>query len=417
MAIVLREQTLKNALSDLKKLFDRYLAQVRFEEQEVEMKVAALETSMRYFILDYHDVHAPRLGKILDSGDELIFGLDYYKYRFRYFRSLERREAESKNKYKASYVRDTLQSLESDIYVNYLVNLMLYNSYWLPNKGQLRNAIKTKIEKYSGNHSEGRMSKLLEQVILRMISTDFDGLKKNELLNKLYEDVFNLDFIDIGLKEMVYVSVRNLCLKFENRNYQEHRVTSLTAEPFLKLKSVSKTKLRNYIYSRSKMKDFEEAEDALEKTIGKVNHISNESIYNECKGIICFHKGQYDESLRYFLSLEKSNEHTLVTSRIIILLCLYKLRNLRLFEYEIESFRVFLLRERQLSEDFIRSQREFIKNLRRLSRLRNSVGYDSNLHARLNRYCEELASIECFGKRWLLNEAKTIIGEEKQIPA
>ena len=122
-----KEQTLKNALSDLKKLFDKFLAQVRFEEQEIESKIAALETSMRYFILDYYDSHAPRLGKLLDSGDELTYGMDYYKYRFRYFRTQERREAQTKNKYRASYVDSSFESLKMDGLLSYFTNWLLYN--------------------------------------------------------------------------------------------------------------------------------------------------------------------------------------------------------------------------------------------------------------------------------------------------
>ena len=223
-SLALNDIQLKNLLSQLMKLYQRFLAHQKLEKEEELQMVLSLEASQEKKEFDFINFKGKQFHKRLSENQKVSSKQLYYNYRF----NLVLSKIESENDRTEAPKRMISVLEDAECYMT-IERLKLYNSLW-SNKRHQQTIVPEFIESNYSNFD-------------RRLENGGLGIENNKLLTLYYraiqihressEEAFfflKKDIIDIGEQldladfEEVYTAAQNHCIKKINEGstkYQE----------------------------------------------------------------------------------------------------------------------------------------------------------------------------------------------------
>ena len=151
-------------------------------------------------------------------------------------------------------------------------------------------------------------------------------------------------------------------------------------------------------------KDYQWAEKFLNEFKSKLPPGSGEDTFNACMARCCFEKGNYDGCLAFLAKMKIDNIMTRLNISTLYIRSYYELGYYEEAASAIESMRIFLLQNKQLTPQVKRTMSDFIKNARLVVKAKSLQKKLSEEH-----YLRAQRSAGHNSKSWILEKMKELI--------
>ncbi len=246
--------------------------------------------------------------------------------------------------------------------------------------------------------------------LILLLSMDAGSEEHFIRLRELLED--HPDVLDRDELRQVYTFMTNYCnkqIKSRDEGYLRH-LFELYKEMINKnLLAMEDNYMSPYFYRNItrvalKLRDFDWAEEFIDSHKQHIYPDHRESLYHFVLADLNFHRARYDEAKTHLLNVELNDAYSHITYRILLIKTYYELDEVEVLSSNVESFRIYLLRDRSLSEYNIKACQNFVNFVKRLLRLQ-SGGKRSP-----EQLVGELLQVEpIIERQWLKEKVQTMI--------
>lgn len=125
---------------------------------------------------------------------------------------------------------------------------------------------------------------------------------------------------------------------------------------------------KNIVMTGLKLKEYDWTEQFIGQYASKLPDSVRETVFNYAKAALHFERGTHDDALLHLMNINPIDPYYGVNYRVLLCKTYYELHEFTALKANLESFRVFVLREKQLSEYNNLSYKNFINLLKRLVR-------------------------------------------------
>jgi len=401
--------------SDLLKLFERFLAQQIYDENNLNIANNLLENVSRKRILKlYNSVlsTAERLSKRhLDRNSDYF----YYQYNFEKNKFNLTSEFEKKSKKKTKYKWLNIDKMGENLDVFYIgEKLKLYVTLlsW-------KRVYKLDIE-----------LKFIEEIIGFVKTIDFEKYPPVAIWYQIYLTVNEFDVINhyYKLKEIInnfidsfpreeamdiYESALNYCIKRINRGEEEFfkEIFTLYKEMInfdlvVDDEGLDPTRFRNIVITALRVKEFNWVEDFIKKYKDYIpeKFRSNAVTFNLAR--LYFHKKDYSKVIEYLRDVEFDDMVYELSSKQMLIATYFDTDELTPLYSLLDSFNVFLNRhKRTIPENRRKNYKLFIKYVKKLL---NANPLDKPGLKKLKKEITQAGNIP--DKKWLIERVEEIGG-------
>ena len=160
---------------------------------------------------------------------------------------------------------------------------------------------------------------------------------------------------------------------------------------------------KNIVITALKLKEYDWTQDFIDKYAPKLPLDIKETVFNYTLAALHFDRKEYDEALFCLMKINPIDPYYGLNYRALLCKTYYELSEFMALNANLESFRVFVLREKQLSEYNNLSYKNFINVLKRLIR-----GKEKKKKTADNLLTEMSSMEPLVHKQWLLEKIQEL---------
>ncbi len=402
------EQKLKNQLSELSKLFEKYLIQIKFQDQKLFNEHLLLNSFLER---NLGKMFVQKSKKIEDLIEDLAKEIDpdYYYCRYLIQKDKFLYYVTRKQKDNNSNLASVLQNLDA----YYLIDKLRFCCGALVRQNLVNEKIELQLLDELVDYIETQSFQetpliILWYKLLLLLKDDEDEALYYDMLENLYK-------YDEGISKD---ELRQICTGVFNycNNKLKQGKTSYLANIFNIYKYMLSRNIllagayipfrhyRNIVVTASRLNEIEWAENFIYEYKDKLEPDQKENITNYCLGELAFAKQNYNETLDYLLKFEFEDFDQYIQHKVLLTKTYYELDEYESLSALMHSFRTYLSRSESLTPFLQKSYKNFITYTNKIYKLK-FVKKDEMKNDTL-RELDELSQIT--NKDWLLEKLKEI---------
>jgi len=409
------EQQLYNLMSYLKKLFNRFLAQQHFEESPHLEQLYTLETSYKNHQHDVLTNRSKQLKKKLQKDPVRDANYFFVNYRLNhllgYYTTINIDRTETRS------MQAMLDNLEKYYIVGKLRNCahLLANSLMMNTSYNFR-MLEPVLDYLNENWEEYKDEKVIMLYYSALMSM------RSEPTAEHYERMKNILTGSIQLlsdedSRDLYIFAYNYCIRQINAGESEylHELFNLykqglRQELILDSKGmISEWDYKNIATLGARLKEFEWTEQFLQQYMEKMPPQRRENAYNYNLGNLYYNKKMYEEALSALLLVQFTDVKYHLNTTFLLLRTYYALEDTEALLSLIETFRIYVIRNRKMTNDQKRGYTNFLRFAKKLVLLKHHASTYSrdDLKNKLEDLTEKIENTDnIINKYWLLDECR-----------
>ncbi len=406
------EQRLFNLLSNLKKLLNRFLAVSYLEENPKMEALLTVETTHKHQQFDLMLNRAKQLEKQLGKRSKQDENYHYVRYRLDnvlgYHRGVYADRSNAAPLQKMMHQLDRYYILEKLSNSCHLVaNTMLMNTQY--DWGLLdiiQNYIVENKELYQDD-----IAIWMYQTVLKSLQDSHNPAHYEQMKEYLHH---HIDSFTQSEQEHLYLFSYNYCILQVNRGnaaYLEELFElyqrGLSSQLIYNNGILSEWDYKNIATLGAKLEKFEWTEWFINNQRTKLAPTHRENAYQYSLAYLHYTKGKYREVLSNLLHVQYTDVQYHLSSSFLLLRTYYKMKDTEALLSLIETFRIYVLRNRQMTADKKKGYFNFLKLVKKLVLLKHD--YHAYSKSELNKKLEELNSQindteNLINRSWLVEE-------------
>lgn len=409
------EQKLHNVMSYLKKLYHRFLAYQFIEEQKYLEQLFTLEYTFETNQFDLLKNRAKLLDKALKNDE--YRDSNFYYTAFRLNNLLGYYEAQFKDRSKSSFFDKMLDNLDKFYIREKLVNSchLTANMMMLNTKYEFR-FLETLLEHIKNNwdHYREDTSIVMYYTILMTLreqENEEHYLRLKQILAK------EQDSLPAKEGRNLYTFAYNYCILRINGGYPEYQNELFQLyKQSLKNKNgimfdngfLSEWDYKNITVLGCKLEEFEWTENFLQSFKDRIHPSRRENAYNFNLAFLYYNKKMYNEALYALLLVQFTDVKYHLNTSFLLLRTYYALKDTEALLSLIETFRIYVMRNRKMTTDQKRGYTNFLRFAKKLVLLKHNASTFSKktLDEKLTAlYHKILNTDNVINRYWLIEES------------
>jgi hypothetical protein len=408
------EQQLYNVMSYLKKLFHRFLSQQYFEQSPYKEQLYTLEASYDTHQFDVFTNRSKHLKKRLTNVQ--IKDANYFFTEYRINHLLGYYGANYKDRSETNTFQKMLDYLEKYYIVEKLRNCchLVANSMMLNTSYNFR-MLDYVLQYIEENWEEYQQERSIKMYYLSLMSM------RSESKAQYYEQMKEMLGEDIHLLSEeegrgLFVFAYNYCIKQINAGQSEYfqelfqlYKQGLRQGLLLDKGVISEWDYKNIANLGARQKEFEWTEQFLHEYMEKLPAKSRENAYNLNLGQLYYHKEMYGDALSALLLVKFTDVKYHLSTTFLLLATYYALKDTEALLSLIETFRIYVIRNRKMTTEQKRGYANFLRFTKKLVQLKHHADTysKSSLQTKLEALATKIEGTQnVIAKYWLLEKCR-----------
>ena len=408
------EQRLHNILSYIKRLYVRFIAFEQMEQYPFLEQVLALEAAYEHNQFDLLINRAKQLKKSLKKLPHHNSHYHFAQFRMNYLLGyydniyVDRSKTEHMqlmlNHLDRYYMAEKLRNC-----CHLTANMIVMNTHY---DFHLLESLLDFIAKNWESFTEDTSIRLY-YTILMALRLENDEAHYRDLKEMLTNQIHNLSAEE---QSDLYLFSYNYCIRQINsgrREYQRELFQlygqGLKSELLLTNGMINEWDYKNITTLGCGLGEFEWTEEFIQNYKEKIPANRRENAYNYNLATLYYHKEMYDEALSHLLHVQFTDVKYHLNTSFLTLRTYYAMKDTNALLGLIETFRIYVIRNRNITTEQKRSWTNFLRFARRLVLLKHQdYTYSSKvLHEKLKKLHTQIFQTEnVMNKQWLLEESK-----------
>lgn len=412
------EQILFNVMSSLKKLYHRFLAQQRFEEQAFQEDNYLLEACFLKHEFDLLKNRSKKLDKQLDQFP--FSNQEYYYAKFQQLKTMAYYNSLFEDRGKSNLFQLLNDNLDRYYIVEKLRHSCELASHMLLMNVQFDFGLLDEVLRFYESNSE----RFAEDPAIRLYYTILMNLR-NEQDPQYYHQMKEILSNEIHLfspqdQSNLYSHANNYCIRQINKGnplYQKELFElyrqGLTTELIFDNGFLNEWNYKNITVLGCQAKEFEWTEYFLETYKSKLPASSQENAYNYNMAHLNYSKQNYNDALGHLLHVRFSDVKYHLNYNNLLLATYYALGDTEALMSHIDTFRIYVMRNKKLTTvqkkqytSFLR----FAKNIVNVKQLPIGIGRREKKEKFAHLYFKIKESSNLVNRYWLENTCKREAG-------
>ena len=407
-----QEQHLHNVMSYLKKLYYRFLSFHHFEEQNLEEEVMTLVSAYENNQFDVLKNRGKQLEKRLKQQN--YKDSDYYLANYRLNKLLGYYAAHYEDRSKTSIFQNMLDALDNYFLTEKLrnachltANMLIQNTHYdFQFLNQLLEHIETNWARY-----EVDKAVVLYYTILMSLREGNHQEHYLRMKSMLEDDVESLGPVQ---KEDLYGFASNYCILQINLGKDEFRRElfhlykhGLRIGLIMQNGMLSEWNYKNITALGCSLKEYEWTEDFIQSYKDMLPSHRRENAYNYNLAHLYYNKKQYNEAQSALLLVQFTDVKYHLNTSFLLLRTYYALQDTEALLSLIDTFRIYVIRNRKITTDQKRGYTNFLRFAKKLVLIRHQAAAFSrkNVQEKLDVLAQKIESTNnVINKFWLLEE-------------
>lgn len=407
-----QEQKIHNLLANLKKLLHRYYAVSYLDENPLMGELMTIETAFKRKQFDLLKNRSKQLQKHL--SDRISQDDTYYYVNYRMNNMLGYYSSTYVNRSKSTSLQTMMNHLDRYYILEKLKNSCHLYAHHLLMNAKYDWSLLDDIVQYLQDHTEefkdDNSIHLYYTILMSLRSTEdnYYYLKLKELLVERVDQFSQLE------KEDLYNFTNNYCILQINRGksaYQEELFElyqqGLESEVIFQNDILTEWNYKNIVTLGAKLKRFDWTERFINEHKDKLPASQRENAYKYNLANLYYTKGKYQEVLSNLLHVQYTDVKYHLSSSFLLLRTYYKLEDTEAMLGLIDTFRIYVLRNNQMTSDQKKGYINFLKLVKKLVLLKHQYhAYSkSEVRQKLADLREKVLSTEnVINRSWLVEE-------------
>lgn len=408
------EQQLHNIMSYLKKLYYDFLAHEQLEQKRYNKRLYTLEAAYNNHQFDIMTNRSKQLQKKLQ--EDKVHDSDYFFTSYRLNNML--------GYYSGAYFdrseTNTFQQMLNNLDKYYMVEKLRNCCHLTANSIMMNTAydfqMLDELLEYLENHWEAYQDETTIALYYTVLMSMNDGHNPEHyqrMKRMLAED---MDTLSSGDARDLYIFSYNYCIRMINAGhsaylrelfqlYKQGLKQSLLLEKGL----ISEWDYKNIATLGSRLQEFEWTEQFLHEYRDKLPPHRQENAYNYNLGNLYYNKKMYSEALSALLLVQFTDVKYHLSTTFLLLRTYYAMKDTEALLSLIETFRIYVIRNRKITTEQKKGYTNFLRFARRLVLLKHHASTYSRkeLEKELNDLAEKVDLTEnVINKFWLLEELR-----------
>lgn len=406
------EQQLHNVMSYLKRLYYRFLSIQHFEQQDFREEVITLEAAYENNQFDVLKNRGKQLEKQLNRHN--YRDSDYFLADYRLHKLLGYYGAHYEDRSKSSVFQSMLDALD-----RYFIIEKLRNSCHLTANMLIQNThyefhfLDDLLEHLENNWSQYEDDKavILYYTILMSLREESNLEHYVRMKSMLKEDVDSLGPVQ---KEDLYGFASNYCIRQINLGQEPFRrelfqlyKQGLEIGLILQNGMLSEWNYKNITSLGCSLKEYEWTEDFIQQYKDMLPSHRRENAYNYNLAHLYYNKKQYHEALSVLLLVQFTDVKYHLNTSFLLLRTYFALKDTEALLSLIDTFRIYVIRNRKISTEQKRGYTNFLRFAKKLVLIRHQAPAYSRqpVEEKLAELAKKIESTtNVINKYWLLEE-------------
>ncbi len=408
------EQMLHNVLSYLKKLYHRFLAQRYFEKQPFLEQLFTVEEAYDSQQFSLFTNRAKQLNKKLSKEAFRDGNYHFTGYRLHYLMG----------SYLSDYVdrarTDSFQSMLDHLDQYYIVEKLKQCSHLTANMIMMNTSYQFNLLEPLLEHIRDNWELYRDKYSVVLYYTVIMSLREENqpehyrMLKILLTE--KSQYLSPSEGEDLYNFSYNYCIQKINHGHSEYQrelfqlyKQGLKNGMLMPKGSLSEWHFKNITTLGCSLKEFEWTERFLQDFYDKLPTQQRENAYNYNLATLYYHKGMYQETISTLLHVQFTDVKYHLNTTFLLLRTYYALHDTEALLSLIETFRIYIIRNRKMTNDQKRGYTNFLRFARRLVLLKHqSAAYSRKaLSEQLENLSEKIQRTEnVINRYWLVQECQ-----------
>lgn len=416
---VFSEQGLFNIMSSLKKLYHRFLAHEQLNEHPFEEEILLMDAAYNRSQFDLLNNRAKQLNKQFRQYP--YADSDFYLTRYRYYETLGYYSYRYKDRSKVGIFQDMVDHLDryylleklrhsSELTVNILAQNSQFELHFLD---QVMDIYRQNEERFTDDPAIQ-----LYYTILMSLREE-ENEEHYEKLKQLLDG--NIEYFNPRDRTALYAAACNYCIRKINPGFSQYQhelfelyKKGLTTGLIMDNGTLSEWNYKNITVLGCLLKEFSWIEYFLEEFKLKLPLHRQKNAYNYNMAHLHYTKQRYSEALDHLLQVEFSDVKYHLNYNSLLLATYYALGDIEALLSLIDTFRIYVIRNKKITTDQKRSYTNFLRFAKKLAILKNQPdGYGKNTRgekfARLYEKIQQTSNM--VNRYWLEKTCKEEAGD------
>lgn len=416
------EQKLHNVMSNLKKLLQRFFAQLHFEKQPLLEDIFTLEAAYERSRFDLLTNRAKQLEKQLEN----------YPYRDAHYHFAQYRLNFLLGYYSGNYQdranSDTLQTMFQHLDRYYMVEKMRNAAHLMSNSilmnttydfGLLEEITRYIDERQDALKSDREISLLLYRNVLLSLTHENDP-QYYEYLEELFTN--HTDKLMPSEKQDLYSFATNYCIRMINlgkKQYQQELFRLYQKAIDLDLVRshgiISEWDYKNIATLGCSLKEFEWTESFLAEYQAYLLPDRRENAYNYNLANLYYNKKKYRDALVPLLSVKYTDVKYHINANLLLLRTYFAMRDTEALLSLIETLRIYIIRNLRITQDERRGYTNFLRFTKKLVTYKHqaSTFTKTELQDKVRALKDRIAATEnVINRYWLVGECEELLPKD-----
>ena len=408
------EQQLYNVMSYLNKLLYRFMAHEHLQKQRYQEPMLTIEEAYENHQFDIMTNRGKQLKKKLCQDP--VHDSEYYFTNYRINHAIGYYSGHYFNRAETDTFQQMMDELDKFYIVEKLRNcchltansIMMNTSYTFRMLDELLQYLNTNWKAYENEHSI-----VLYHTILMSLRDEKNPRHYQRMKKMLAEDMEHLSEQE---GRDLYTFSYNYCILMSNAGYGEYQVElfqlykqGLRQGLLMDKGMISEWNYKNIATLGAKLKEFEWTERFLQEYRDKLPPHRRENAYNYNLGNLYYNKGRYNDALSALLVVQFTDVKYHLSTTFLLLRTYYALKDTEALLSLIETFRIYVIRNRKMTVEQKRGYTNFLRFAKKLVLVKHQASTYSKKD-----YAEELEELKgkidntenVINRYWLLEECQ-----------
>lgn len=406
------EQQLHNVMSYLKRLYYRFLSVYHFEQQDFREEVITLEAAYENNQFDVLKNRGKQLEKRLKRHD--YRDSDYFHADYRMHKLLGYYGAHYEDRSKSHVFQNMLDALDRYFIIEKLrnschltANMIIQNTHY---EFQFLDELLAHIDNNRDIYETDK-AVILYYTVLMSLREESNHDHYLHMKSMLEKDVESLGPVQ---REDLYGFASNYCIRQINLGQDEFRrelfqlyKQGLKIGLILQNGMLSEWNYKNITALGCSLKEYEWTEDFIQRYKDLLPSHRRENAYNYNLAHLYYNKKQYSEALRALLLVQFTDVKYHLNTSFLLLRTYFALKDTEALLSLIDTFRIYVIRNRKITTDQKRGYTNFLRFAKKLVLIRHQAPAYSRktVEEKLEELAKKVESTSnVINKYWLLEE-------------
>ncbi|TXB63122.1 hypothetical protein [Phaeodactylibacter luteus] len=417
------EQPLYNVMSYLNKLYYKFMAVQFTEKQRYQESLFTLEEAFDNHQFDIMTNRGKQLRKRLDKDP--VHDSEYFMASYRLNHAVGYYSGHYFDRAETNTFQQMLDDLDKYYIVEKLRNcchltansLILNTSY----EFQMLNEVLAHIQANWGSYHAERSIVLYYTGLMSMLEEQEPNhyQRMKSMLDREMKHLSEKEGRDL------YSFAYNYCIRMINAGESAYQLElfnlykqGLRQDLLLDKGMISEWDYKNIATLGARLKAFEWTEAFLHEYRGKLPPHRQENAYNYNLGNLYYNKQMYEEALSALLLVQFTDVKYHLSTTFLLLRTYYALQDTEALLSLIETFRIYVIRNRKMTVEQKRGYTNFLRFAKKLVLLKHNAAYSKrDLGKELESLKDKVEATEnVINKYWLLEECQVAAQERAAKP-